>query len=110
MIFETKDHLQKVLTNMQNQACAYGTPDRPAKFCDCKYGGDKLGSTGEQGNGCPELRAVIALLSVMTPAEYMRLQLRHRNRQEAEQRAASFTKKQPSKKTSQLLTEKRRRR
>ena len=34
--------------------------------CDCKYGADDIGSLHESGNGCPEIREIIALLRSMT--------------------------------------------
>ena len=38
--------------------CAYGYSTR----CDCKYGADNIGNCSESGNGCPEMREIIALL------------------------------------------------
>lgn len=46
-----------------------------AKVCDCKYGGQKIrqGVSGEEGNGCPELRDVIGLLVNTTDYEYKQM-------------------------------------
>src|SRR4051812_7541376 len=43
--------------------CVYTAPGRSwSRFCDCKYGGDKLDFGGERGNGCPELRTLTLAL------------------------------------------------
>jgi hypothetical protein len=51
--------------------CVYTSPGRSwPRFCDCKYGGDKLDFGGERGNGCPELRTLTLALERMTDAEF----------------------------------------
>jgi len=67
--FRSHKELVDVLKKVQTSICAY----RSAAFCDCKYGVQNVGKSTESGNGCPEVREVIALFSVLTPFEYERL-------------------------------------
>lgn len=73
--------------------CAYCDPStgRGGDFCDCKYGADKLGQHHEAGNGCPELREVVGILSMLTNKEIKALakkfQKHHKRVRDKEQRA-----------------------
>lgn len=65
-----KDHIRPtklaaVLGLIQAQICAYASPGR----CDCKFGGEKVCSGSESGNGCPEMGTVIDLLDRITDEE-----------------------------------------
>lgn len=75
MFGTTQEKLLEALIRIQRFHCAYDSfrthPKRkPPGFCDCKYGADKLDNIDEQGNGCPELRSAVWIISAMTPTEY----------------------------------------
>jgi len=76
MFGTTQEKLLEALIRIQRHHCAYDSfqthPHRkPPSFCDCKYGANKLDKNmGEEGNGCPELRSAVWILSAMTPEEY----------------------------------------
>jgi hypothetical protein len=68
-----------LLIRLQRMACSYFSPgpaDKPTTRCDCKFGATKLMEGSETGSGCPELRHLINLVEVMTPAEWERLEVR----------------------------------
>lgn len=73
MFADTKKNLLTRVIALQRTKCDYDAfqmnkNSTPPPFCDCKYGeGSKF--SGEE-NGCPELRLVAHLLSVMTDEEY----------------------------------------
>lgn len=60
MFGTTKDRLVTGLARVQRKLCLY-TGSR----CDCKYG-----VTFDEQSGCPEVRQVLEMVSVMTPAEF----------------------------------------
>jgi len=69
---KSKEELFRALKLVQLKICAY----RSAIFCDCKYGiTEKTMRNGEQ-TGCPEVRELIAMLSVMTDQEFDEIQKR----------------------------------
>lgn len=62
--------------------CAYSWRGRAAPICDCKYGvtlrktgpsAGRLPIGSEKGNGCPELREVIAFLKRLDPVTALAL-------------------------------------
>jgi len=61
---------QRVIEIVRRRCCAY-----IGNHCDCKFGIEKAAGRvfGEAGNGCPELRDVAELLSLLTPYERQRL-------------------------------------
>ena len=69
-----KRRLLKTIHIMQRSFCCYDMmrDGDPPSFCDCKYGYDGRGYQGEQ-TGCPELRLLHELLSVMSEDEYKEL-------------------------------------
>lgn len=67
--FKSQKVLVDALKKVQVGICAY----RSASFCDCKYGAQNAGKATESGNGCPEVREIIALFSSLTEFEYERL-------------------------------------
>lgn len=78
MFFQKREETRKVIANLQTMACAYSIVSTaaglaPVTTCDCKYGGTNLMQGTEVGNGCPELRSVDAILSVMTDREWAML-------------------------------------
>ncbi len=78
MFFQKREQTRKVIADLQTMACAYSIVSTaaglaPATTCDCKYGGTNLMQGTENGNGCPELRSVEAILSVMTDREWSML-------------------------------------
>ena len=48
------------------QVCGYANNKHK---CDCKYGGDHIGSRSEH-NGCPELRDAVKILSNLSNKQY----------------------------------------
>jgi hypothetical protein len=75
MHFKDKQELYQFLANLQGAICVYhreGQPG-PSGFCDCKYGANNLAKGTESGNGCPEMRNVLALINIMTDKEFERL-------------------------------------
>ena len=75
-----RERLLKEITVMQRSRCGYDMlifPEPPS-FCDCKYGYDPKNKYGEQ-TGCPELRLVCSILSVMTNDEYENFMIRAGN-------------------------------
>lgn len=67
--FLSLEHLRKAADAIQRHLCCY----KNKSFCDCKFGADSIGSQGEQGNGCPEMRVIEAILFKMTPAELKKI-------------------------------------
>lgn len=68
MNIQDQKELVSGLRRVQEVLCAYrGIP------CDCKYGADHVAEPREDGNGCPEVRAAVALVASMTPAEFKRI-------------------------------------
>ena len=79
MFFVTRKELLKTIHSMRRRACCYdGGEKKEPSFCDCKYGAKSmenpsmLAHLGEQ-TGCPELRSVEHILSVMKDSEYEKL-------------------------------------
>ncbi len=75
MFGKSQEPLIEALTRIQRFHCAYdayrdNSKSKPPNLCDCKYGADRLDNRDEQGNGCPELRSAIWILSAMTSEEY----------------------------------------
>jgi hypothetical protein len=73
MFADSKINLIKRINFLQRDKCDYdmfriNKESKPPSFCDCKYGHDDI-FKGEQ-NGCPELRLVHHILSVMTEEEF----------------------------------------
>lgn len=73
MFSDTKANLMKRINFLQRSRCDYDMfgiikDSNPPKYCDCKYGNDE--SFKGEANGCPELRLVYHILSVMTDEEY----------------------------------------
>lgn len=72
--------MREVVTRVQRTFCVYDqfsgkvsdtTPiPNPPPMCDCEYGANNIGGHGEQGNGCPEMREIAALLGYMKEKEY----------------------------------------
>ncbi len=77
MFFQNREQTREVIADLQNMACAYRViadpKDKTPTQCDCKYGGTNLMKGTETGNGCPELRSVVEILSVMTDREWSML-------------------------------------
>lgn len=71
MIFPQQANLVRHLGALSQQLCVYANPER----CDCKYGFEKLHSTGE-ATGCPEARAAMKIIEAMSQAEYNELTAR----------------------------------
>lgn len=75
------DNLRKV----QRTLCAYdlypAVPPNalPPGSCDCKYGATRVAEHTEQGNGCPEVAAAIAVLEALLPTEWELVQTRLRD-------------------------------
>lgn len=75
MFIVERERLIEGLEKLQRTRCDYDSfgfidfDQGPPPFCDCKYGYHGEKHKGEQ-NGCPELRNVVALLKVMSDAEY----------------------------------------
>jgi hypothetical protein len=73
MNFGKRTSVVDVLEKVRGHVCAYTLdPSKPAKHCDCKYGGTNVMCGTETGNGCPELRSAIEVLTAMTDFEYDR--------------------------------------
>ena len=79
MFIIEKEELIKTLTLMQRKSCGYDSMgfltivSKPPPTCDCKYGyndGSFKPHYAGETTGCPELRNVIALLTLMTDEEY----------------------------------------
>jgi hypothetical protein len=69
--FKNRKDLKQFVDNVQAFLCSYyDKVVGPSGFCDCKYGADKIGNKGEEGNGCPEMRIVSAIIDSMTDEEY----------------------------------------
>ena len=76
MFVGDRESVKKVLHIIQRHHCSYDmmsvgfTNVEPPSMCDCKYGyvAEREGS-GEK-TGCPELRCVVELLTLMTDDEY----------------------------------------
>lgn len=72
----TKTELARQAVIIQRSLCVYdvysiGMSDRgPPSMCDCKYGLNKVGRGTEEGNGCPEMREIVAVLNEMSAKEY----------------------------------------
>lgn len=74
MFFAKRADVAAVLAKIVGHACAYTfDPSKPAKFCDCKYGGTNVMAKSETGSGCPELRCAIEVLNAMKDWEYARM-------------------------------------
>jgi hypothetical protein len=73
-----KAHLIEILGHVQGHLCVYNAGSGPTNFCDCKYAEnpDNVGGPTEKGNGCPEVRRVINILTEMSDAEYKRISAR----------------------------------
>jgi hypothetical protein len=73
-----KAHLIEILGAVQGHLCAYNIGTGPTNFCDCKYAQNtgSVGGPSEQGNGCPEVRKVISILTAMSDVEYKRISAR----------------------------------
>ena len=103
MFFVSRSETRKVIAGLQLMACAYriiaNPKDKNPVRCDCKYGGTNLMKGTETGNGCPELRSVDAVLSVMTDREWKMLVKRVGKRDSKTLRAAmkKAAKKRPKK-------------
>ena len=73
MFIISKDSLLEVIHKMQRKSCGYdmyscNKDSKQPSFCDCKFGFDDK-QYGEQ-TGCPELRCVLELLTLITYKEY----------------------------------------
>ena len=76
MFIINRKEIRDTLHRMQRQHCAYrvisiSPSTKPPLFCDCKYG--YSGQVYSENTGCPELRSVVELLTVMTDDEYAEL-------------------------------------
>jgi len=66
-----KKEILSFLNKVRGHLCAYSIgPIKPASFCDCKYGADKIGSIHESGNGCPEMRNVINFIENLSDKNF----------------------------------------
>ncbi len=83
--FLTKEQLVDAATKVQRSLCCYdgfmltkpGQPEpNPPHTCDCKYGATQVGRGHEIGNGCPEMREVVGILSLMKDSELKKIQAR----------------------------------
>ncbi len=71
-MYENKEALVKALELIRASICSYA----PGRFCDCKYGVVEAAETRKMfGNGCPEMRMVMAAINAMTKTEYKNLVL-----------------------------------
>jgi len=66
---EKCETLLKALNRIRRCLCAYCPPEHVNKekshsdrFCDCKYGADRVGAKSEDGNGCPEMRDAMRII------------------------------------------------
>lgn len=83
MFVKDRESVKNVLHIIQRQHCSYDMMSvgaisaEPPSMCDCKYGyvAERKGR-GEK-TGCPELRCVVELLSLMTDDEYNTIIARH---------------------------------
>ena len=71
----TKKEVIEFLNNVQGHLCCYSHPESTGRptFCDCKFGGDKIGNAGERGNGCPEMRTIVGIFGLITDKEFEKL-------------------------------------
>ena len=82
---------------IQRTLCAYDMgpkerPDNAPHMCDCKYGCTDVGTMHETGNGCPEMREIVAVLKAITIKELKAIQARHQRKVMAGLRKAKKTK------------------
>lgn len=69
-VYERGKKLAKIIERLRlRRVCAYHH-----ERCDCKYGAHNLdkGWGSEDGNGCPEMRVVVALLERLSDVEIER--------------------------------------
>lgn len=99
-----KAKLVQVATAAQRTFCVYDMfplgrigrkdkdvePGNPPNTCDCKYGATNIGGGHELGNGCPEMRQLVAVLEEMTQKELRAIQ--RRLEKQAERRARETNK------------------
>lgn len=74
----TQKQLLTGLETIRRNHCAYLTKDPFKSRCDCKFGvsNESIVNLGENGNGCPELRFAIAVISRLSNSEFTQLQTR----------------------------------
>lgn len=81
-----RGEMLEFLQDVQGYFCAYQRFDKkgPSNVkCDCKFGADLFGGRSEKGNGCPEMRGVLAVFAGMTGTEFNRIQTRINKRGQA---------------------------
>lgn len=67
-VYERGKKLAKIIDDVRRlKVCVY-----MGRTCDCKYGADAVGHHTESGNGCPEMRVVVALLERLSDVEIER--------------------------------------
>jgi len=80
----SQEQMMVFLHRLQGKLCAYSSGTGGSGFCDCKYdmehNGESIGSRGEYGNGCPEVRQALSVILAMTPKEYEKMQKRASNK------------------------------
>lgn len=76
MFIIDKTKLEKFCLRSQRNFCGYDSygqldlSNPPPPFCDCKYGAKTPNVGRSEKTGCPELRCVTELFSLMTEEEY----------------------------------------
>ena len=80
MFIKGRGEIREVIHLLQRTHCCYDmtVAGTPPPICDCKYGYSGKGGYGED-TGCPELRCVVELLSLMTDDEYEKIMARGNN-------------------------------
>lgn len=78
MFIKERVDILEVLKKVQRKHCCYDLfgymtePTEPPPVCDCKYGYTGKHERGE-ATGCPELRCVVEILTLMTDDEYSKI-------------------------------------
>lgn len=75
---ENYDAVMAVLHKIHKHTCCYtdlknNRLGKAPYFCDCKYGGEDVGTLRGEQTGCPELREVIHILEALGPEASARL-------------------------------------
>lgn len=81
------ERLEKVMPAIRLHLCAYSDGKREPKKCDCKYGATAPLHRGTEKNGCPEMREIEAMLSVMDDDDIKMFQERLKIKREVEREA-----------------------
>ncbi len=77
---QRRTDILEALRKVQIHVCAY----RSSSFCDCKFGATHVGQSGEEDNGCPEVRTAIHLLNNMSDDEFEYFLSRHKDERKSQ--------------------------